>query len=303
MEILRGLSMTSFETRLSNWREIFSDALASHIQECYLGEDLVTQATRYALLAGGKRVRPLLCLLTNEALGGKLPQAMTAALAVEFIHTYSLVHDDLPSMDNDDLRRGKPTAHKVYGEAQALLAGDALLTDAFGLVAGSGADASIDSQAKVAMVRELAAASGSQGMVLGQSLDLYWTARTGAERQHLDQIHERKTGRLLGCSAALGAIAAGTSPDVVQRFRSFGERLGLAFQIMDDLLDESTATGKSVGKDKDAGKLTYLAMMSPTAARAAAENQSKLALAELSGIVPKNSDLELFAHWLLKRTF
>ena len=282
---------------------MFSDVLASHVQEHYQGEDLVSQATRYSLLAGGKRVRPLLCLLTNEALGGKVQQAIAAALAVEFIHTYSLVHDDLPSMDNDDLRRGKPTTHKVYGEAQALLAGDALLTDAFGLIAGSEAESLDNAVATVAMVRELAAASGSQGMVLGQSLDLYWTARTGAERQHLDQIHMRKTGRLLGCSAALGAIAAGASPAVVQRFRSFGEGLGLAFQIMDDLLDESATTGKSVGKDKDAGKLTYLAMMPPTVARAAAENQSQIALAELSGLVPKNSDLEMFAHWLLERTF
>ncbi|MBM4250565.1 MAG: polyprenyl synthetase family protein [Deltaproteobacteria bacterium] len=288
--------MSAFESQLQHWQSLFNDALASHIERHYAGTDPVTAAIKYALLAGGKRVRPALCLMTAKALGGDPERALPAALAVEFVHTYSLVHDDLPCMDNDDLRRGKPTTHKVFGEAQALLAGDSLLTDAFGLIAAH------PQLSTAAMVKELAHAAGGRGMVLGQSLDLYWTARQGASRADLDRIHELKTGRLLGCAAALGALAVEAPMPSVERLRRFGEGLGLAFQITDDLLDEAATTGKSAGKDKESGKLTYLAMMPPNAARDAAALVSAAAMAELVGIVTPNGDLQQFAHWLLGRS-
>jgi geranylgeranyl pyrophosphate synthase len=288
--------MSTFEAQLLHWQSFFNDALSLHIERHYSDTDPVTAAIRYALLAGGKRVRPALCLMTAKALGGDPKRAVPAALAIEFVHTYSLVHDDLPCMDDDDLRRGKPTTHKVYGEAQALLAGDALLTDAFGLVAA------LPQPSTAAMVKELANAAGGKGMVLGQSLDLYWTARPGASRSDLDRIHELKTGRLLGCAAALGALAIEAPMATVDRLRRFGEGLGLAFQITDDLLDEASTTGKSAGKDKESGKLTYLAMMPATLARGAAAAVSEAAMSELSGIVTTGSELQQFAHWLLGRS-
>ncbi len=288
--------MSNFDLQLEHWQSVFNKALDQHIEFHYSGNDSVTEAIKYALKAGGKRVRPALCLMTAKALGGDPEQAIPAALAIEFVHTYSLVHDDLPCMDNDDLRRGKPTTHKVYGEAQALLAGDALLTDAFNVLASQ-------SQPSTGrMVKELASAAGGHGMVLGQSLDLYWTARAGASRLDLDRIHTLKTGRLLGCSAALGALAVDAPMSTVERLRRFGEGLGLAFQITDDLLDETCNTGKSVGKDRESGKLTYLAMMAPDLARQAAKSISSAAIQELDGILTGTSDLRQFALWLLGRS-
>jgi geranylgeranyl pyrophosphate synthase len=234
---------------------------------------------------------------------------MPAALALEMVHTYSLVHDDLPTMDNDDLRRGRPTVHKVFDEAEALLAGDSLLTDAFGLLADPeaymGFPNSLPASIRVGMVTELAQAAGGHGMVLGQSQDLYWTGRSGAHADHLTFIHLRKTGRLLGAAAAIGAMSQDASEDQIRAFRTFGEQLGLAFQITDDLLDDSITTGKSAGKDSATGKLTYLSHMGRSEAKIEAELATSKSLAALAAAgVPnhRSDDLATFAHLLLQRT-
>ena len=284
-------------------RRLFQEYLAAQVAGRY--GDAESAVQRYVLNNGGKHVRPLLCLLTAEALAGDIQSALAAAGALEMVHTYSLVHDDLPCMDDDDTRRGQPTAHKAFGEAQALLGGDGLLTDAFALLAGSGSEHDermLGSMQRLALVRELATAAGSQGMVRGQHLDLYWTARRGAGLDELNGIHRHKTGDLLGASAAMGAIVAGASGGVVDRCRHFGQLLGLAFQVQDDLLDDSAETGKSRGKDRQAGKLTYLALMSPEAASAAAAAYTQEALETIKSL-PSSAVLIDFVLSLLGRTY
>jgi geranylgeranyl pyrophosphate synthase len=277
----------------------------------YGGADPLSRAARYALEGEGKRVRPILCLLAARSLCQSPidpKDVMPAALALEMVHTYSLVHDDLPTMDNDDLRRGRPTVHKVFGEAEALLAGDSLLTDAFGVLADPegylGYPTALSASARVQLVAELAQASGGSGMVLGQSQDLYWTGRPGAQADHLTFIHLRKTGRLLGAAAAMGAISQGATETQVTAFRTFGEQLGLAFQITDDLLDDSGATGKSAGKDIASGKLTYLSHMGRSEAQKEAEIATEKSLAALSAAGVgglRGDELAAFAHMLLSR--
>lgn len=283
-------------------------ALTHLLQHRYAGPDPLSCAVRYALEGEGKRVRPLLCLLTAQACGARptdLEEAMPAALALEMVHTYSLVHDDLPIMDNDDLRRGRATVHKVYGDAEALLAGDALLTDAFGILTDPetylGQKKRLPAATVVPMVAELARAAGGEGMVLGQSQDLYWTGRSGAQAVHLNSIHLRKTGRLLGASSALGAMTRGASPSQIDAYRTFGEQLGLAFQITDDLLDDSTGTGKSAGKDLASGKLTYLSFMSRDEATHAADATTQKALTALESTGIATRELAAFAGMLLNR--
>ena len=262
------------------------------------GDGTVDAAVRYVMQAGGKRVRPLVTMLAAEALGCDPIAALPAATAAEFVHTYSLVHDDLPCMDNDDFRRGRPTAHKQFGEAVALLAGDALLTDAFSIIAAAEKIAPAN---RVVIVKELADAAGGGGMVGGQALDLHWTARRGATREVLDELHLKKTGYLLGAAAAMGALSAAADHTVVERFRRFGRLLGLAFQIRDDLIDDLEATGKTRGKDKEAGKLTYLALMSTADAMAAADRltEEALAILEFDGCRPAR--LKAVARALLVR--
>ncbi|PUE25529.1 polyprenyl synthetase family protein [Limnohabitans sp. Jir72] len=220
------------------------------------------EAMRYAVLDGGKRLRPLLVLATAEAVGGDMAAALRAACAIELIHAYSLVHDDMPCMDNDVLRRGKPTVHVQFGEAQALLAGDALQTLAFELL--TPLDGSVSPAVQAACVGLLARASGYQGMAGGQAIDLASVGQRLSEAQ-LRQMHRLKTGALLLCSVQMGA-ACGTavSAPVQSALLQFGEAMGLAFQVVDDILDvtaDSATLGKTAGKDAAADKPTYVALM------------------------------------------
>ncbi|GJM44871.1 MAG: geranyltranstransferase [Gemmatimonadota bacterium] len=220
----------------------------------------VHDAMAYSLEAGGKRLRPTLCLATCEAVGGAPEQGESAAAALELIHTYSLIHDDLPCMDDDDLRRGRATNHRVFGEALAVLAGDALLTRAFEVLAE---DTRLPAEIRVEMVTALARAAGSLGMVGGQALDLA-AEETAVELSGLREIHSRKTGALFGASCRLGALAGRGPADAVTDLAAFGERIGLAFQIVDDLLDETASAevlGKAAGKDRDRGKATYPSLL------------------------------------------
>lgn len=220
------------------------------------------QAMRYAVLDGGKRLRPLLVLATAEAVGGDMAAALRAACAIELIHAYSLVHDDMPCMDNDVLRRGKPTVHVQFGEAQALLAGDALQTLAFECL--TPLDGSVSPAVQAACVGLLARASGYQGMAGGQAIDLASVGQRLTEAQ-LRQMHRLKTGALLLCSVQMGA-ACGTavSASAQSALLQFGEAMGLAFQVVDDILDvtaDSATLGKTAGKDAAADKPTYVALM------------------------------------------
>src|SRR5579864_2568506 len=218
------------------------------------------EAMAYSLQAGGKRLRPILVLLSCEACGGTVEAALPAACAVEMVHTYSLIHDDLPAMDNDDLRRGRPTNHIVFGEALAILAGDGLLTLAFEVLARD----VVPAETAAACCADLARAAGMAGMVGGQVADLEAEGRTVASLEELEGIHRRKTGALLASGLTMGARIARAGNDDLHRLSSFGRCLGLAFQITDDLLDVCGSVqtlGKAVQKDASHGKLTYPSLL------------------------------------------
>jgi geranylgeranyl diphosphate synthase type II len=290
----------------TDYLDQFEAALEKLSSDLYPTDSPLHNAVKYALSVGGKRIRPLICMQAAEAVGGIPTQGIQAAIAVEMIHTYSLIHDDLPCMDNDDLRRGKPTTHKVFGDDIALLAGDALLTDAFMVLTSKEVAESLNTKLPslehiILQVQLLSEAAGGKGMVYGQACDLFWTARAGAKKADLDTIHINKTGKLLGSAAALGAAAAGTSTDVINKFKEFGELTGLAFQIKDDLLDTESGTGKSIGKDAEAGKLTYATTMSRGESEQAASYYTARALASLSATGLQTSRLESTAHMLLER--
>jgi farnesyl diphosphate synthase len=229
------------------------------------------RAMRYAVLDGGKRLRPLLVLAAAEAVGGDAGMSLRAACAVELIHAYSLVHDDMPCMDNDVLRRGKPTVHVQFGEAQALLAGDALQALAFELLVPEepGADALLASR----LCRLLARAAGAAGMAGGQAIDL---ASVGSrlDQPSLETMHRFKTGALLQASVIMGAATGQTSPTVMQHLTAYGDALGLAFQVVDDILDvttDSATLGKTAGKDAASDKPTFVSLMGLTGAQACAD--------------------------------
>ena len=233
--------------------------------EAFLGKYLenspqyarLQEAVRYSLLAGGKRIRPVLVLEACRICGGEVEKALPFACAVEMIHTYSLIHDDLPAMDNDDLRRGRPTNHKEFGEAAAILAGDALLTEAFFALS----QAELPPDRIVQAVACLSAQAGHLGMVGGQALDMEEKKRTVPE---LEQLQSLKTGALLQAAAELGCIAAGGTPQQRQGLRVYAEKLGRAFQIRDDMLDvmgEQAQLGKPIGSDAELGKSTFAALL------------------------------------------
>jgi geranylgeranyl diphosphate synthase type II len=260
---------------------------------------------RYSLEAGGKRVRPVLCLLAAESVGGRAEEALPCAVAVEFIHTYSLIHDDLPAMDDDDLRRGRPTSHKVFGEGIAILAGDGLLTEAFRILAREG---ELEAARRVDAVACLAEAAGWLGMAGGQALDLAGESLTasgaGYGLAHLQLIHRLKTGALLRASLELGAIAAGAAPGQRSALRGAGEALGLAFQIQDDILDATSTSeqmGKRVGKDEGRGKITYPSLLGLSGAQAALMEATENALCLLQ-FLPVPGPLSAWARFLAERS-
>lgn len=258
------------------------------------------EAMLYSLRAGGKRLRPALVLCSFEAVGGgqaDKPSAEAAALAIELVHTFSLVHDDLPAMDNDDLRRGMPTNHKVYGEAMAILAGDAMLSAAFEVLAELGGETG------VVLVRELATATGPAGMVGGQVLDIAAEGST-LTAEELARVHRLKTGALLRAACRLGALAAGASGKPLEAVSRFGGHIGLAFQIVDDILDvTSTAEqmGKATGKDRAAGKNTYPSLFGLDESRRLAEQQLEQAVAALHPLGSAADDLAELATFVVHR--
>ena len=238
-------------------------------------------AMRYSLEAGGKRLRPVLVLATAELFGPSGPDPLPAAVAIECLHTYSLIHDDLPCMDNDDLRRGRPTSHKQFDEATALLAGDALLTHAFALLAESYA---ASSSLAHALIRELADAAGSRRLIGGQMEDLLAEKKSDATADELEFIHLTKTAAMIEAALVMGGLLGGAHEGALAALRRTGRHLGLAFQIIDDILDATadTATlGKTAGKDAKADKTTFVKLHGLQASRRFAQGQSAAALAAL----------------------
>lgn len=244
----------------------------------------VAEAMRYSLLAGGKRIRALFVLECCAALGGRREEALPLAAAIEMVHAYSLIHDDLPCMDDDDLRRGKPSCHKVYGEATALLAGDALLTLAFETAAG----APLPEGLRLRAVAALARAAGYRGMIGGQVIDLAYENRP-MEPEVLATLHRLKTGALLSVSAQLGAIAASAGEDSQRALGDFAEDVGLAFQIADDILDavgDEAKLGKPIGSDAEQGKTTFVTLYGVEASREQVRACTDRALCKLQRAVP-----------------
>lgn len=240
-------------------------------------------AMEYSLLAGGKRLRPVLTLACCRLCGGNVELALPLGCAVEMVHTYSLIHDDLPAMDNDDLRRGKPTNHKVYGEATAILAGDGLLTAAFGVIAGA---TGLTEGQRLAAVRALSEAAGPQGMVGGQVLDMDGEDR-GLSRSEVEELQRLKTGALIRCAAHMGCIAAMADEKTTQAVGRYAEKLGLAFQVRDDILDVTSTTeqlGKPIGSDAKQGKTTFVTLLGLEGCRDWTQQLSGEACACLDGL-------------------
>ena len=262
----------------------------------------IHKAMRYSLFAGGKRLRPILTLAAAEACGGKIEQAMPLACAIECIHTYSLVHDDLPSMDNDDFRRGRPTCHKVFGDGIALLTGDALLTIAFEIVSHARPARGYDMST---LVREVAVAAGSRKLIAGQVADLEAEGRT-TSREDLRFIHENKTSAILTASVCLGAMIANATAKELSAMTKFGRNLGLAFQVIDDILDVTQTTeklGKSAGKDIAAKKATYPSVIGLEESRAEARRLTRYAHGALDIFGTKAARLRELADYLLEREY
>jgi geranylgeranyl diphosphate synthase type II len=247
----------------------------------------LVEAMRYSLLAGGKRIRPVLCLATAEALGSDPAELLPVAAALELVHTYSLIHDDLPSMDDDDLRRGRPTCHRAFGEDAAILAGDALFAEAIRMVAERQPG---DPATRLGIVLEIASASGVAGMVGGQFLDLRDHGRRSADA--LRRVHQLKTGRLIGSAVRCALLHAAPPPEVDAALRAFADEIGLLFQIVDDILDvagEEGALGKPVGADARQGKVTYVSFFGLDRARELA-SESRARAGRLLEAVPGPTD-------------
>ena len=260
----------------------------------------VVEAMRYSLFAGGKRLRPILCLAASEAVGGDIQSAMPAGCALEMIHTYSLIHDDLPAMDDDDLRRGKPTNHKVFGEAIAILAGDGLLTEAFVLLSDYH---SLLPERAVQVIGVIAEAASYRGMVGGQVVDMLSQNKL-ADLETVQQMHSRKTAALIAAATESGALAGKGSETQVAALARYGRAIGLAFQIADDILDiegDTELLGKTTGADEARGKVTYPAAVGLERSRQAANDMVTDALAALEGFDDKANPLRSLARYIITR--
>jgi geranylgeranyl diphosphate synthase type II len=290
--------------KLPDFFEADHAAIEAQLQKVLPSESMppvsIHRAMRYSVFAGGKRIRPILCLesarMFTDAVGG----AIQAGCAIEFIHTYSLIHDDLPALDNDDLRRGKPTCHKVFGEAMAILAGDALLTLAFQALA----DALVEPARRVQLIAEISSSAGTvNGMVGGQVADVEASGKP-VDAATLEYIHRSKTAALICGSIVAGAIAGSAEPDDVERLRRFGQQIGWAFQVVDDILDveESSASlGKTAGKDQAQQKATYPALYGIEKSRSIASDLEAGALQELDCYGERASRLRHLAQFLVAR--
>lgn len=299
--------MTLLSPSLHSYFQFHTQAIEQRLDALVPADDhgphpTLFEAARYALLGGGKRIRPILALATTEVFGGDVTRTLTPACALEIIHTYSLIHDDLPCMDDDDYRRGKPTVHKQYSEGHAVLVGDFLLTRAFEVIA---TDPLLSSQEQVALVALLARQSGGEGMIGGQVMDLA-TSHTPLAGQHaLDLLHQKKTGALLTTALECGARLSGASPDHLTLLRRFGAHVGLAFQIVDDVLDVTHSQakhGRAVASDVANGKMTYVSLLGIAGAQAHAQSLLEEGWRTLKQLPYDTSLLASLANFLVHRT-
>jgi geranylgeranyl diphosphate synthase, type II len=288
-------------TYLKNYQSQVESALENSLPIVY--PETIYESMRYSLLAGGKRLRPILCLATCEMMEGTVEMSMPTACALEMIHTMSLIHDDLPSMDNDDYRRGKPTNHKAYGEDIAILAGDGLLAYAFEYIARE--TKNVPPQQVLQTIAHLARAVGAAGLVGGQVVDLQSEGKSDVTVETLTYIHNHKTGALLKACVVCGAILAGATPDEIDKLSLYAQNIGLAFQIIDDILD-ITATqaelGKTAGKDLQAQKVTYPSLWGLEASKTQAEELIAAAKAELDSFGTAAVPLLALADYITSRT-
>ena len=291
--------MCAFQLRYDSYRAAVDDHLGGLFADA---KDKpyrrLQEAMRYSLLSGGKRVRPVMTLAFCDMLGGQWREALPFACALELVHTYSLIHDDLPCMDDDDLRRGRPTCHKVYGETMAVLAGDALQGEAFGLIAAAPA---MTAQQRIDAVAVLSAACGGGGMVAGQVLDEDHLAQSEAD---LRLLHRLKTGAMLQAAAELGCVAAGADDGLRQRARDYGCHIGLAFQVRDDVLDvvaDQGELGKPIGSDRAEGKRTFVDLLGLEACQALVAEETAKAKAALADLPDSGFLLNLADHLAERR--
>jgi geranylgeranyl diphosphate synthase type II len=294
--------------------------LKSYLEECRLKIDAALdvylpaddtlpqrlhQAIRYSMFAGGKRVRPILMMAACQTVGGEMARVLPAACAMEMIHTYSLIHDDLPAMDDDDYRRGRPTCHKVYGEALAILAGDALLTEAFQLLSAPVDGQDVPAKTSRRVIHIIARCAGSMGMVGGQVVDMESEGRD-IDLPTLEYIHTRKTGALILASVQAGALLGGADQEAFDALSRYAEAAGLAFQVADDILDivgDQALLGKDVGSDVARGKATYPALLGLEAARQRAGELRDMAVDALADFDERADPLREIARYIVDRSF
>ncbi len=292
------------QTYLSEGKEAVDRVLKSYIPSVKCEPSLMYEAIRYSLFAGGKRLRPILCLAACDAVGGRREAALPFAAAIEMIHTYSLVHDDLPSMDNDAYRRGRLTNHKVFGEGIAILVGDALLTSAFTLIVEKGCLGSVSPKKVLAVMLELGSSSGSAGLVGGQLADLQSQGKKEMDMEKLLYIHQHKTGALIRASVRIGGMLGGAPQRRLAQLTRYGEKVGLAFQIADDLLDlegEEKEMGKSVGQDQAKEKWTYPRLAGREQAKKEARRLVDAAVEEIKTLGPEADPLRQLANYMIER--
>ncbi len=295
--------MDPVTTFLEQCRSDVDTTLASRLTDSEFGSARLLDAMKYSVLGGGKRVRPALCMAAAVAVGQSGDAALVPACATELIHAYSLIHDDLPAMDNDELRRGRPTTHIAFDEATAILAGDALQTLAFDWLADA---PGMDDRTRLAMVRELAKGSGHLGMVGGQAIDLESVGKH-VSIEHLESMHRHKTGALIVAAVRIGALTAPIlKPGQIDALTDYARTLGLAFQVQDDLLDiegDTTIIGKPQGSDQARGKPTYPSLMGVEQARQYLAGLLKNALASLESFGSEADTLRAMADYVVARTY
>jgi len=295
--------MIDIKTYLNEKRELIDSYLKNYFNKS-IQPAILYEAITYSLFAGGKRIRPILALASYEACGGDPVDILPQASALELIHTYSLIHDDLPAMDNDDLRRGKPTNHKVFGEAMAILAGDALMTEAFSMITSmQNANFKLQNSSIVEVIREVSIASGVHGMVGGQAQDIL-SEDSKPDGETLEFIHLHKTAALIKASVKIGPILAGTQKSILEALTIYGGHIGLAFQVVDDVLDVEGTTeelGKTAGSDLKKKKLTYPAIYGTKKARQKAGELVTMAIDSLKPFSTEADPLREIALYLLRR--